>query len=290
VGCWLLIICSVITSWTLNPREKKLDHITNDFIASLTFPCIASAHLAFLLYRLPAPLLEVLTSPDLGMLQHAAAIEAPLNICETFSMLALLLFAIAAWRLQVKRAVLILMVGVLSWNMVNSVFIESQAKNTERRPLSLDEGSINHEAMIAFGWIILCMVLLPIILLIALTGTCIILWLKPTAVISALSAPVACLAAFLVTSGLLADEGPIFASRPFFIPRTGVSMQSLDQIVALCGGGVTLLFSLLEAFKEDYDLSTNQEETPEEDSVQLVDLRHGTSSGQHVLAQRRSSI
>jgi hypothetical protein len=67
-------------------------------------------------------------------------------------------------------------------------------------------------------------------------------------------------------------------------------MQSLDQIVALCGGGVTLLFSLLEAFKEDCDSRTNQEENREEDSVQLVDLRHGTSSGQHVLAQRRSSI
>jgi hypothetical protein len=285
-----MIICSVIISWTLNPRQRKIDHITNDFIASLTFPCIASAHLAFLLHQLPVPLLEVLTSPDLGMLQQAAAIEAPLNICETFSMLALLLFAIAAWRLQVKRAVLILIVGVLSWNMVNSVFFESQAKNTERRPLSLDEGSISHEAVIAFGWIILCMTLLPIILLIALTGTCIILWLKPTAVISALSTPVAVLVAFLVTSGLLADEGPIFTSRPFFIPRTGVNMQSLDQIVAMCGGGITLLFSLLEAFKEDYDSRTNQEENLEGDSVQLVGLRHGTSSGQHVLVQRRSSI
>lgn len=52
----------------------------------------------------------------------------------------------------------------------------------------------------------------------------------------------------------------------------------------MCGGGITLLFSLLEAFKEDYDSRTNQEENLEGDFVQLVGLRHGTSLGQHVLA------
>ena len=178
-----------------------------------------------------------------------------------------------------------MIVGVLSWNMGDSVFFKSEAKNTERLPLSSDEGSINDGAIIVFGWIILCMVLLPIILLIALTGTCIILWLKPTAVISALSAPVAFLIVILMASG----GGIIFPSRPF-IPRTDVSMQSLDQIVALCGGGVTFLFSLLEAFVQESNPRTIQEENQEGNSVQVADLHQGTSLGQHILAQRRNSV
>jgi len=85
VGCWLLIICSVIVSWTLNPRQRKLDRITNDFIASLTFPCIASAHLAFLLYRLPGPLLEVLTS-SWGIVSSSKARPRTLSDCHSAQM------------------------------------------------------------------------------------------------------------------------------------------------------------------------------------------------------------
>lgn len=102
VGCWLLVVCSVLLSWTLNPQYRRKDYITNDYIAALLFPCVASVHLAVLLYRLPAPLVEVIASPDPEMLQRIAAIDAPLEFCEISTVFLLPLFAMAAWNKQIK--------------------------------------------------------------------------------------------------------------------------------------------------------------------------------------------
>lgn len=151
VGCWLLTLCSVLLSWTLNRRLAKDDTITYDFIATLTLPSIASAHLAYLLVRLPAPPTEVVTSQDPDLIQHAAAIEAPVNICETFSAAALLLFAIAAWRSQRKRVTLVFIVGILSWVMETVMFVRigglpARLSNLSRPFL------FNWTALMGFGW------------------------------------------------------------------------------------------------------------------------------------------
>lgn len=81
VGCWLLVTCALIVAWTINPRQSRVDQITNDFVAVLSFPFIAAVHLNFLLSRLPAPIFEVFTSQNTSMLQLVAAITAPFNIC-----------------------------------------------------------------------------------------------------------------------------------------------------------------------------------------------------------------
>jgi len=100
------------------------------------------------------------------------------------------------------------------------------------------------------------MVVLPPVLIIGYTrmGR----GLKGTAVLSGLSAVVALAIAILVSSGMLDGSTPrsgdggggiMVKPQPLFIPRTYISLRSLDQIVALCGGCITLLFSLLEAYR-----------------------------------------
>jgi hypothetical protein len=300
---WLLTICSVLVSWLFNPRLRKFDHITNDFIATLTLPVIASAHVIFQLLRLPATPLEVFTSLAPEMVQRAAAIAAPLNICQTFSMFALALFAISAWRLQVKRAALIFVAGVFSWATVNAVFLASQASPPQHTVLGNQDSyptvisvvhrtdahqqrnlEMTHSDKFALGIGLgagifgLLMFTLPVLLLVRRkVGTDsslatnqetdssqqrIILsvpvfsrsikraWMKSTAFISGLSTPIAFGVAILMSTGVLTDEGFTLKYQPFFIPKTNTSMRSLDQLVALAGGGITFLFSVFDAVTE----------------------------------------
>src|SRR4051812_18833480 len=91
IGCWLCTIASVFVSWTLNTESRHRDSITNDFIAALAIPLVATAHLFYLLFspQRTAQLGEyahfnqasLLTSPFPIAAQYAAAVEAPLNVC-----------------------------------------------------------------------------------------------------------------------------------------------------------------------------------------------------------------
>jgi hypothetical protein len=368
---WLLTICSVLLSWLFNPRLKKVDHITNDFIATLTLPFIASAHVIFQLLRLPATPLEVFTSLAPEMVQRAAAIAAPLNICQTFSIFALLLFAISAWRLQVKRAALVFVAGVLSWATVNAVFVAHQASQTQHAVLGNQDSyptvisvvrrtdaqqhaflgnqdsyptvisvrrtdahqQSNFEMRtsdkfalgIGLGAFIfsLLMFTLPVLLLVrrkigndsspaenqemdsfqrrttssipAISRGIKRAWMKSTAFISGLSTPIAFGVAILMSTGVLTGEGFTLKYQPFFIPKTSTSTRSLDQLVALAGGGITFLFSVFDAVTETRGSScTTQEEThvmaslgrPGSGAVHLSD----PSSDQRTTELRRRSI
>jgi hypothetical protein len=204
VWCWFLVTCSVLISWTLNPRQRKRDRLTNDFIACLTYPCIASAHLAFLLARLPSPLLNVLMSTETEMFQQAAAVAAPLSVCETFSLFAFVLYTITAWRLPIKRSILVLVVGLLSWTMVDGVFLSTKAKNTERIPFNENYGSINSEGIMELGFVIAIMFfVVPFLFLVVVAGAGITLWLKPASLISGNSTFVALVISILLATGIL---------------------------------------------------------------------------------------
>ena len=324
---WLLTICSVLVSWLFNPRLRKFDHITNDFIATLTLPVIASAHVIFQLLRLPATPLEVFTSLAPEMVQRAAAIAAPLNVCQTFSMFALALFAISAWRLQVKRAALIFVAGVFSWATVNAVFLASQASPPQHTVLGNQEHtvlgnqdsyptviSVVHRNLemrssdkfalgISLGICILGLLLsaLPVLLLVRRKVGTVFgrgikkAWMKSTAFISGLSTPIAFGVAILMSTSVLTDEGFTLKYQPFFIPKTNTSTRSLDQLVALAGGGITFLFNVFDAVTETRRSScTTQEEIhviaslgrPGSGEVQLSN----PSSDQRIIELRRRSI
>ena len=86
-SAWILTIIGVAISWTVNGRSRQKDTISNDFIAVLALPAIASVHTLSQLPRYPAVAQILFTSHKWDWLQASAAIEAPLVVCETFSAL-----------------------------------------------------------------------------------------------------------------------------------------------------------------------------------------------------------
>jgi hypothetical protein len=65
VGAWLLTLCAVLISWTLNASSRRKDTISVDFVAALLLPLIAAGHVVFQIIRLPVSVAEVITA------QHA---------------------------------------------------------------------------------------------------------------------------------------------------------------------------------------------------------------------------
>ena|ERR1700760_1888845 len=90
VRAWLLTLCTVFTSCTLNKRTQCNDTISIDFIGALLLPLVAASHLIFQIAHLPLPVAEVVTSTRLEVQKTASALEALLNIYETFLLMALL--------------------------------------------------------------------------------------------------------------------------------------------------------------------------------------------------------
>ncbi|KAK4224811.1 hypothetical protein QBC38DRAFT_285751 [Podospora fimiseda] len=133
VGSWLCILTSVFVSWTLNNKSRKQDSITNDFIAALIMPTVAASHAFYLLLHRPTDDLFTNMSPDAT--RYAASIEAPLNVCETFSVAALALFAIARYKRHSWRATCILVVGLFAFSSEITVFILTR---TQQRNLPSD--------------------------------------------------------------------------------------------------------------------------------------------------------
>ncbi|KAJ5654131.1 hypothetical protein N7490_001134 [Penicillium lividum] len=127
VGAWLLTLCAILISWTLNTSSRRKDSISLDFIAGLLFPLIAAGHVIFQIIRLPVPVAEAITTQNVEVQKYASALEAPLNICETFSMAALLLAVCCGpwWGIDPhwKRLGLVLVVGLLSWGTENVMFV-----------------------------------------------------------------------------------------------------------------------------------------------------------------------
>jgi len=96
VGSWLCIVASVFVSWTLNAESRRRDTISNDFIAMLSMALVAAGHVSYLLLHSQQSDLFTNTSPEATL--YASSVEAPLNVCETFSVVALALFPIAGLR------------------------------------------------------------------------------------------------------------------------------------------------------------------------------------------------
>lgn len=126
VGAWLLTLCAVLISWTLNRSTRLRDSISIDFAGALLLPLVAAGHLIFQVSRLPYPVAETITSADVEVQRYASALEAPLNICETFSMVALILAVCCGpwWDhgIKLRRLGAILVTGLLSWGTENLMF------------------------------------------------------------------------------------------------------------------------------------------------------------------------
>jgi hypothetical protein len=142
VSCWLCVVCSIFISWTVNKKCRE-DIVTKDLFAALSLPAVAAGHLFYQIATYAGDRSAILTTSDPLLLPRIAAIEAPLNICETFSTLGLLLFTLAEFKLHIKRCIIVGAVGLLCFSAETSLFIMSPTSSIRRsnfsRPFILNE-------------------------------------------------------------------------------------------------------------------------------------------------------
>jgi hypothetical protein len=86
-ACWYLTCLSSLISWTLHPKKRTADAITNDFIVLATFPTVASAHLITQIRSWPSEL----SVDDETLEQMRASLAASLIITETYLSLCIIL-------------------------------------------------------------------------------------------------------------------------------------------------------------------------------------------------------
>lgn len=163
VGAWLLTLCAVLISWTLNKSSRRKDSISIDFIGALLLPLIAAGHLIFQVSRLPYSVVETITSTNAEIQQYASALEAPLNICETFSMVSLLAATICGpwWDSgpKLRRLGAVLVTGLLSWGTENLMFAKATLKGVKVSDATLSRPYLFFVTPLVattWGFIVLC--------------------------------------------------------------------------------------------------------------------------------------
>ena len=114
VACWYLTALSLLISWTLHPQKRRSGSIDVDLLAVLTLAVVSAGHLISQVPKLLARLGTNQNSSDTDLLdlQLMAAFEAPLTVVETFVMLSVILFLVAAWMGCIRRAIAVAVVGL----------------------------------------------------------------------------------------------------------------------------------------------------------------------------------
>ena len=98
---WYLTLVAIAVAWTVHPKRSGSDSLDADLFVMLTLPVVAVGDLLWQLHRS--------VSVDSTF---SDAIEAPFIITEAFMDLSVLLFLVAAWKIKIKRAVVIAVVGL----------------------------------------------------------------------------------------------------------------------------------------------------------------------------------
>ncbi|KAL8689347.1 MAG: hypothetical protein Q9218_004964 [Villophora microphyllina] len=128
VGCWYLTVLACIVSWTVHPVKRLAGSVDSDFIAVLTFPAVSAGHLIIQARHFPSR--DDNTLDQIRIIKLAAALEAPLNVTETFLALSVVLLLIAVLRKCVRRALLVAVAGLFSFSSeivlrTRELFLES---------------------------------------------------------------------------------------------------------------------------------------------------------------------
>lgn len=107
-ACWYLTCFSCLLSWTLHPKKRIEDAITSDFIAIVTFPTVASAHLITQVRSWPSQS----SVGDQTLQQMYASLAASLIIIETYLPLCIILLLPGVFTRTPKRLCLLAATGV----------------------------------------------------------------------------------------------------------------------------------------------------------------------------------
>lgn len=254
VGCWLFTVASVVIAWTLNRRHRVKDTITNDLLATLTYPVVAAGHLLLQVRDFPGDRAAIMT--DGVFTQYTASIEASLNVCEIFATMSLALFSACALAHTWKRAALVALAGTLCF--VAEVFLSTQGptvvagNSTFQRPFLLNLPGAVMANIIALSLLFIALAGVGAVFL--LFGTFYAVCFEGvrlgTFLVSAFMIPLSMINGFgvLGSTTITTAEKHGWALWHFF-PASGVSITELDQAVALGAGVIVFIFSLYEALK-----------------------------------------
>ncbi|KAK4167965.1 hypothetical protein QBC43DRAFT_126317 [Cladorrhinum sp. PSN259] len=141
ITSWLCTVTSVFVTWCLNTEHRHKDSISTDLIFALAVPSVAAGHALYLILISSdadghETVQELFTSSDPRIVQHAAAAEAALNVCETFAAAAVLLVFISIVRGHLKRAFAVVIVGLLAFSTETVVFIQTRGSGVSASNLS----------------------------------------------------------------------------------------------------------------------------------------------------------
>jgi hypothetical protein len=141
VIAWLLTMVSVLIDWTLNKSMRHDDTVNFNLIAALILPIISTGHLTYQITRLLASVPQIITSTNFDDRAMVAALEAPLNICETFSWCSLILvLPCMSWRSGLARKScfwIVTSVGLLSWTTETILYSRTTAKGIKIQDTTL---------------------------------------------------------------------------------------------------------------------------------------------------------
>jgi len=273
--CWFCIIASVLISWLLHPQQSRKNTVTSDLIAVVTFPIVAAAHFLHqnLTYNFngdPRPL----TSWYPEAVIFGASVEAPLTICEDFVVVGIYLFCRASSQRQWKRATITLVPTLVCiavevfqmarypsgyvdmeqvnfyrdynsnhrWAAISTLLLAAMAilmgvgvlmvagisvSGARRRTLDPETRSLGQRARTSSQW------MSKLFWVTELTGSMTALVLAAVGIV---------VKYYICPS---ANMSSLWSVK--FMPRTMVSIDELDQVVAILGGVTTLSFSLCGA-------------------------------------------
>ncbi|SPJ88928.1 uncharacterized protein FTOL_12823 [Fusarium torulosum] len=316
ITSWLCMVASVLNTWCLNAQLRRKDSISADLVVVVAVPGVAAGHAIYMLFFDNAnheSIQHLFTSADPEVLKHAAAAEAALDVCETFSAIAVLLVFVSMFFGHLKRTLAVVAVGLLAFSTEAVVFMQT-------RGVVVSDTNLTRPFLFNFFEVMVSLVVLVAVWLTLFS--ILILWLRLRIIegpeeqtelesadtelemevrtalrgqdmdidaagrwgnqqqsaralrliesgardgnpmrfltlLSILFLPLsffACLASMGTPLGAFGETS--FMPSPnwgatvlFFVPRSTTDITELDQMVSLCVGIITLLFSLWEAFK-----------------------------------------
>jgi len=268
LACWLLLLFSVVISWTLNPRSASRDTITNDFIAALAMPVVAVAHFFHQIRQNTSSsgigAFHLFSEPEWDNVQKVAAIEAALTVCEDFLCWSALLHFLAGRKQQKKRMSMVITVG---WMCLSAELFLLQAWIPWERSLLVRPFLFHSVPM--FSILIAWFALTVLAYLVEVVYNSVVLYkarssrelesgnvrarraLKPGRVNSWMAACTGMVVGCSTVWVKYAWIYPMGWSRSVrFMGKTTVRMSDLDQVVTMIGGLLTLCFSIHDAIRE----------------------------------------
>ncbi|KAF2662181.1 hypothetical protein K491DRAFT_282244 [Lophiostoma macrostomum CBS 122681] len=258
IGCWLCALLSIIVSWKFNVTVRSKDTLPNDFIAALLLPAIAGIHLVCEVasHTVRSETSKALPPPvdSMHKLEGTSTISATLVICETYTIVAPGLMALAVSWGNFKRFFCLLVVtGICSSGTF--LLISHTSLYKDLRPLAF-----------AYIWAIIFLFLLIFLLFIPFVhgirrsfmslifhfATPFNDFPRPTVNAEYLWSIYFYYLAQSFIRGLGRIKGAASPGALFLIPTTPYSLHDLDQAVALAGGLVTLILGVHDIVKKHY--------------------------------------